>query len=470
MQATLEQVKVLEFTKNSQDDFKISAFAGAGKTSTLRMLAKEFNKLSFLYLAFNKDIKKEAEESFTRNVYCTTYHALARRAMQIDNSNYKNKLNLKLKTSEIVKILKVDQQDFCNPYSVLPIIKKTLANFKISSSFDFHESHIDLESIIELTGVPTEQSRIATFVYKMAKKYWQYETDCEKEFPMDHDTYLKMWHLADPKIDVDAIFFDEAQDANAVILDIVRMQNCRKIFVGDTHQKIYSWRGAVNAMESLKIPELSLTQSFRFGVNIAKFANIILKKKGEKRELLGFDKIQSKLGSIDETKKFTHLCRTNAELVMQAIFYASQNKKIYLMGTEAELFNRCKQAYLLFANKKDLLPINCEFKTYKSWNDFVAIAKGNRENNILVKVVLKFQEQLPQRIDEIKKYLANEKDANVILCSAHKSKGLQWEQVRIGSDFSFKIEEEQNLFYVASTRAIEVLDISNCENILKEII
>jgi superfamily I DNA/RNA helicase len=469
MQATSEQIKVLEFTKNSLDDFKISAFAGAGKTSTLRMLAKEFDKLSFLYLAFNKDIKKEAEESFTRNVYCTTYHALARRAMQIDNSNYKNKLNLKLKTSEIVKILKVDQQDFCNPYSVLPIIRKTLANFKISSSFDFHESHIDLESIIELTGVPTEQSRLATFVYKMAKKYWQYETDCEKEFPMDHDTYLKMWHLADPQIDVDAIFFDEAQDANPVILDIVRMQKCRKIFVGDTHQKIYSWRGAVNAMESLKIPELSLTQSFRFGVEIAKFANTILKKKGEKRELIGFDKISSKICDIDETKKFTHLCRTNAELVMQAIFYANEKKKIHLMGTENELFTRCQQAYLLYANKKELLP-NCEFKLYKSWNDFVALAKSNRENNILVKVIQKFEDQLPQKIEEIKNYLSNEKEAQIILCSAHKSKGLQWEQVRIGSDFSFKIEEEQNLFYVACTRATKVLDVSKCENILKEII
>ena len=463
MQATSEQIKVLEFTKNSQDDFKISAFAGAGKTSTLRMLATELNKLSFLYLAFNKDIKKEAEESFSKNVYCTTYHALARRAMQIDNSNYKIKLNLKLKTSEIVKILKVDQQDFCNPYSVLPIIKKTLANFKTSSSFDFHESHIDLESIIELTGVPIEQSRIATFVYKMAKKYWQFETNIEKEFPMDHDTYLKMWHLSDPQIEVDAIFFDEAQDANPVILDIVRMQKCRKIFVGDTHQKIYSWRGAVNAMESLSIHELSLTQSFRFGAEIAKFANTILKKKGEKRELLGFDKIHSKLASIDESKKFTHLCRTNAELVMQAIIYAGQKKKIHLMGTEAELFTRCQHAYLLYANKKDLLPINSEFKLYKSWNDFVAFSKTNRENNILVKVIQKFQEQLPQRIDDIKKYLSNENEAQVILCSAHKSKGLQWEQVRIANDFNFKSEEELNLYYVACTRATHILDIALCE-------
>ena len=48
MQATSEQLKVLEFAKNSREDFKIAAFAGTGKTSTLRMLKKEFDKLSFV--------------------------------------------------------------------------------------------------------------------------------------------------------------------------------------------------------------------------------------------------------------------------------------------------------------------------------------------------------------------------------------------------------------------------------------
>ena len=108
-----------------------------------------------------------------------------------------------------------------------------------------------ISSPIELTGIPTEQSKLQHLYIKWLKILGVCETDCEKEFPMDHDTYLKMWHLADPQIDVTLYFFDEAQDANAVILDIVRMQKCRKIFVGDT-SKIYSWRGAVNAMGSLR--------------------------------------------------------------------------------------------------------------------------------------------------------------------------------------------------------------------------
>ncbi len=465
MHATPEQQKILDYSKNSNSDFKISAFAGAGKTSTLRMVAKELNHLSFLYLAFNKDIKEEAEENFSDNVYCATYHALARRAMEIDRTKYRNKLNIRIKTSEVIKKLKVDQQEFCNPYAVLPIIKKTLSNFKSSDSLRFSTSHIDLDSIMELTGVPTEQERIATFVYKMARKMWEYETDAEKDFPMDHDTYLKMWHLSEPRIEVDVILFDEAQDANAVVLDIVRMQSCRKIFVGDTHQKIYAWRGAVNAMESLKIHELSLTQSFRFGTEIAKFANMILKKKGEKRELVGFERIESKISKIDESKKFTHLCRTNAEIMIQAISYTSENRKIYMMGNDLEIFNRCYYAYLLFSNKKELLP-NCDFKNYKTWEDFTKLARSNKENSTIVKIVEKYNKNIPDVLKNLKNYLTSEDLCDVILCSAHKSKGLQWKQVKIGSDFNFKEEEEQNLLYVACTRATHTLDISNCINLL----
>jgi L-asparaginase II len=37
------------------------------------------------------------------------------------------------------------------------------------------------------------------------------------------------------------------------------------IYVGDAHQQIYAWRGAVNAMQQLPLPESRLTTSFRFG-------------------------------------------------------------------------------------------------------------------------------------------------------------------------------------------------------------
>ena len=54
---------------------------------------------------------------------------------------------------------------------------------------------------------------------------------------------------------------------------LLKQKNAQVIYVGDAHQQIYAWRGAVNAMQQLPMPESRLTTSFRFGEEIADVAN-----------------------------------------------------------------------------------------------------------------------------------------------------------------------------------------------------
>lgn len=90
--------------------------------------------------------------------------------------------------------------------------------------------------------------------------------------------YLKVWALKKPKLPFDFILFDEAQDANPVLLHLLQEQQSQLIVVGDRYQQIYSWRGSVNAMSTFKtIHSCCLSQSFRFGQSIANVANSILK-------------------------------------------------------------------------------------------------------------------------------------------------------------------------------------------------
>jgi hypothetical protein len=49
-------------------------------------------------------------------------------------------------------------------------------------------------------------------------------------------------------------------------MQVLSCQKAPKIFVGDSHQQIYQFRGAVDAMKQVEaVQTLRLSQSFRFG-------------------------------------------------------------------------------------------------------------------------------------------------------------------------------------------------------------
>ena len=71
---------------------------------------------------------------------------------------------------------------------------------------------------------------------------------------LHHSTsgYLKLYQLSPTDFAKeerwDVLLIDEAQDLTPAIIDLVTQTSCAKIFVGDPHQQIYSFRGATNAM------------------------------------------------------------------------------------------------------------------------------------------------------------------------------------------------------------------------------
>jgi len=74
------------------------------------------------------------------------------------------------------------------------------------------------------------------------------------------------------------ILVDEAQDLNPIMMNILNANRNRMpiVLVGDSRQRIYNWRRAVDALQ-LMDPDyvLPLNESFRFGDRVAFMANII---------------------------------------------------------------------------------------------------------------------------------------------------------------------------------------------------
>jgi F-box protein 18 (helicase) len=110
------------------------------------------------------------------------------------------------------------------------------------------------------------------------------------------------------------------------MLDILMRQATPKIIVGDPNQQIYMFRGAVNALDSVQADNVFyLTQSFRFGPEIAYVANCCLTtlKGKDDRTLVGGKKRDFLKEVSPETSEcggqVAILAATNAKLFTQAV-------------------------------------------------------------------------------------------------------------------------------------------------------
>jgi hypothetical protein len=70
-----EQERALDLFRQGKT-LRVDAYAGTGKTATLRLLATAAASKG-LYLAFNRSIALEARQTFPPGVACTTIHSIA---------------------------------------------------------------------------------------------------------------------------------------------------------------------------------------------------------------------------------------------------------------------------------------------------------------------------------------------------------------------------------------------------------
>ncbi|NWH44185.1 FBH1 helicase, partial [Fregata magnificens] len=280
MKLTHEQQRILNHKIEHSQIVKIMAFAGTGKTSTLVKYAEKFADLNFLYVTFNKAVAERGKSIFPRNVTCKTFHSLAFGSV---GKHYKEKGKLNFSKMSVYSVSSLirnreGQSLFIRGKTVL----QTLENFFASSDEEICEEHTPIwfkNTHGKRKLVSQEEKKINV---EEAKEIWhnmkKLDGDVEKKYKIPCDGYLKLWQLSKPQLSgYDAIFVDEAQDCTPAIMDIVLSQTCGIILVGDPHQQIYTFRGAVNTFYSVPHTHVYyLTQSFRFGPEIAYVGATIL--------------------------------------------------------------------------------------------------------------------------------------------------------------------------------------------------
>jgi hypothetical protein len=443
----------------------VEAAAGSGKTTTLKMLARQFPNRRGLYIAYNRAIKDDAQKSFPATVDCKTSHGMASR-MRI---RYQRRLNgPRVRAQEAARILGITRPLGLGK-DIAPLAPQQLARIAVATVNRFCYTADDAPTrrhVPRLPGLedPAVYTALGQGVMPYVERAWADIQDPNGRLRFEHDHYLKMWQLTRPVIDADYLLVDEAQDLNPVVQAIVGYQTDKQvILVGDRQQQLYAWRGAVDAMATFPGRRLSLTQSFRFGEDIADEANKWLTILGAGLRVRGFDKVKSTVGPIENPDAI--LCRTNAVAMARVMDALEKGRRAALVGGGGEIARFARAAADLQAGRPCDHPELIAFASWREVREYVEQDTSGSDLQVFVNLVEKYG---PAELLSVADRLVDEQRADVVVSTGHKAKGREWNSVRIATDFSEPKDgngdpnaiprENAMLAYVAVTRAKLALD------------
>lgn len=478
----------IEPTKEQQDiikaisdgnSIKISALAGAAKTSSLVMAAEAVPK-QILYLTFNKAMADEAKQKFPTWVEVRTTHSLAYGAI---GHLYREKLkrpvgkyvNVAGTASEVARFFKVKPIEYTKDKWIVSsaigqAILSTVGTFECSRDNVLDMKHVSMYAIKTKKIDPIKNEYLIkeykNIILKHSKALWELRVNLKSQVLAGHDTYLKLYQLSKPNLGkFDIIMLDEAQDTNMCVVDIIRSQIDKQIIVvGDPNQAIYQFRGATNALDKFDYPTYTLSKSFRYGQSIADIGMAITGRK----DMKGWEKLTTNI--IDNTNvcidRYTSIYRSNSGMLEDAIKIMASGKTVNIIADMRDFTNLIDSALSLKAGdtkkvKHELLLV------HESWKDLEADIDWC--SGELQRVVQMIKDGSVYKVLGFIRGHRNTDNPDITFLTAHKSKGLEFDNVVLGDDFPNVYDEsgikdlpiaEINLLYVAATRAKKTLAIN----------
>lgn len=443
---------------------KVLAFAGAGKTSTLQLMGRTRSYHRGLYIAFNKAIATEAQEKFIgTGVQAKTAHALAFGVVKgMGYSPEKMTGYVRSRDFRFTSPWMHSQPDDVrvSESTFRTLVGATIAKFCQSWDQVIDEKHVPMPDGFD----DATESFLYSVVPSAAMDIWDQMRDPSNRQPMGHDGYLKVWALSRPRIFGDFLMVDEAQDLNGVLIGVVREQQQQVISVGDSHQQIYAWRGARDALRILPGTECRLTQSFRFGPAIANAANMVLMAMGETHPLRGCN-VEDMVSHDYTSSPDAVLCRSNAGVIGQAIEWHERGRDVHTPGGTGEMRALVQDAETLQRGGTPVTQDLMAFETWRDVQDYAGTDEG-RGMRVFVNLVDRYG---TSRLNTILGLIRDRPTPGCLTVSTgHKAKGLEWNTVQIHDDFLGSVGdeegpdlEERRLFYVAMTRARRALHLSD---------
>lgn len=503
MTPTPQQVDFFSEIENGVRHVALLARAGCGKTTTImgavNRIAKTKPNAETVICAYNKAIADELKEKLKeseidwRKAQASTLHGLGYGLLK---RSFSSEVDEK-KTRKLMESL-IQNPNFVGQYPEAEEVFNlhsssvaTLVSYAKSAGVGyFNDMQIADHGIwnglaehydMELPEDPTTCRDIVTcaqVVYKQGLRD-------VKTIDYDDMILLPLIHKMRVSFPKDFLFLDEAQDLSPARQALARMfvkpRTGRMIIVGDDKQAIYGFSGAdANAMwnliESLDAKVLPLSVTWRCAKAVVERAQTLVPdiqasptaKDGTLSEVV---ELPDDLSGTDAI-----LCRNTAPLIKTA--YALMRKRI-----------ACKVEGRAIGEGLEKLCNRWKVKNINALADKLAIYKTREVTKLLKADKPNKAEELTDRVDalliicdacqanneqrvenviaSIRTMFADGAKGVLTLCTYHRSKGREWNRVILlhhskycpskAARMAWQIDQENNLAYVAYTRAKDTL-------------
>ena len=415
----------------ANDIIAIKSVAGSGKTTTLLNLARKFSKKKILYLAFNKslitEIKDKIKKENINNLLPHTFDALL----------YKLFISIKGYNPDITTIKPQNIGNIVEWFNGKPFrIKNYYCQYFIKFCNDIDEHDMSAfciknfgkkKPLLEELWNKINEDNIITF--EIIRK----------------QAFLNNWFKGYIDEHFDMIMIDETQDFDMIMLKmLLNDTTIPKIFVGDPKQSIYEFRGCINAFEHLPKESLIVEfySTFRIGNPACdeirnKFESCWMISKSTSNETIFVD-------SFDDTDKYTYLFRTWKVLLQTA----EKMPGIWIYGYEKKI-SEIRNLHAKLVTIK-----NFDMKTNILDDDLPMFLKSLSA------------EELEKIIENVSNNIVNYDESQYKLYTVHSYKGMEDHNIRIAEDID--VQKEENIYYVAITRAMKKIMIDKKTIISKE--
>ena len=205
-----------------------------------------------------------------------------------------------------------------------------------------------------------------------------------------------------------------------------------------------------------------LSQSFRFGPEIAAAATIVLRGLGAREQLRGSPAVVSHIGRVLPD---AILARSNAGVIANVLRCLAQNRRCAVVGGTKGL----ERVLVDVQRIKQGLPAQSpELVGFQSWKDAMSFSNRPEGEGLRPLVNLVQEHGEARMLRALSGCEPSEATAQVVCSTAHRAKGREWNYVHLDPDFepgfvraerlpsaeaTKIVASEARLVYVALTRA-----------------